>query len=65
MAKSKESNSTRTKKQAEYPVWKYIQLEARDMDKYTRAYVEELFRGILKTKTEWTTTLKPILEGNK
>jgi hypothetical protein len=58
-------NSTRTKKQPKYPLFKYIQLEVPDMHQYTRAYVEAEYRGILKTKDEWKKTLKSVLEGNK
>lgn len=50
------------KKPAEYPIFKFIQLEASGMNRYQRAYVEERYRGILKSKEEWRKILKPILE---
>ena len=65
MAKDKVTNSTRTKKEPTYPIFKYIELELPDMHGYQRAYVEAQYRGILKTKAEWAKTMKPILEGNK
>lgn len=64
---SSNNKSSRTKKPKEpvYPLFKYIELEMKDIHPYTRAYVIEQFHGILKTKEEWAETLKPILEGNK
>lgn len=59
------TNSTRTKKQPKYPLFKYIELEVPDMQRYTRASMEAQYRGILKTKDEWKITLKSILEGDK
>ena len=65
MAKTKGTTSTRTKNEAKYLLWKYIEIEEVEIHPYTRAYVVEQYRGILKTKDEWAKTLKPILEGNK
>lgn len=64
MAKTAD-NSTRTKKEPGYPVWKYFELFEPGMHPYTRAYVEERFRGKIKTRTEWAKAIKSLMEGNK
>ena len=64
-ANGSKSSRTRKPKKPTYPLFKYLELEVKDIHPYTRAYVIEQYRGILKTKEEWAETLKPILEGNK
>lgn len=50
------------KKPVEYPLFKYLEIEAPKIDKYERAYVEARYRGILKSEEEWRKILKPIAE---
>jgi hypothetical protein len=62
MAKRKIENNV---KEPKYPMSKYFDLFHPDLHKYTRAYLEGEFRGILKTKDEWDSSINPKLEGNK
>ena len=65
MAKRATNNSDRTKKEAEYPLWKYLELEGIRLNRYTYAHVMSIYHGILKTKNEWKNEMKDIVEGEK
>lgn len=52
-------------KEPEIPIGKYFQLYGFGIHPYTQAYVGAEFRGIMKTKEEWTHTLGEYMEGNK
>ncbi|MHA2426498.1 MAG: hypothetical protein ACXADB_00460 [Candidatus Hermodarchaeia archaeon] len=46
------------KKKAEISIQKYFQLADPPIHAYTRAYLGEEFRGIIKTEDEWEKELK-------
>lgn len=46
-------------------IQKYFQLHGSEIHMYTRAYLGEQFRGIMKSKDEWTKEIKKIMEGDK
>lgn len=52
-------------KSASISIEKFFQLHAPEIHSYTRAYLGEQFRGIMKSKEEWTEELKKIMEGDK
>lgn len=44
---------------------KYLQLYGSEIHKYTRAYFEQQFRGILKSKEAWDEEINKIMEGKR
>ena len=62
---SKRKKSTRTKTEPTYPFFKYVELFEPEIHRYTVAYLEAGFRGILKTKKEWATAIESAMEDNK
>lgn len=64
--KSGRKKSASASKSVEITFEKYVQLHFRGINKYTRSYVGERFRGILKTKKGWDEALSQYtMEGNK
>lgn len=59
------NESTRTKKEVKYPLFKYLELEKPELNKYLRAYIVAEFRGTLKTKKEWEAVVATVLEVKK
>jgi len=35
------------------PLWKYFELTNSNLHKYTKAYLEARYRGIMKTREDW------------
>lgn len=44
---------------------KYLQLHGSDIHKYSRAYLEVQFHGILKEKEAWKEEINKVMEGDK
>lgn len=59
--KIKESKS----KGMKISIQKYLQLYASEIHSYTRAYLGEQFRGIMKEKEAWKEEINKIMEGEK
>ena len=51
------------KKEALFPLFKYMQLRNPAIHSYTRAYLESQFRGVKKTMDEWDKEMKQYMEG--
>ena len=51
------------KKGALFPLFKYFQLKVTTLHPYTRAYLEEQYRGAKKTMDEWDKEMKQYMEG--
>lgn len=49
--------------QAKIPIWKYFQLKDPPIHEYTRAYLSEEFRGILKIEEDWAEELEKYTRG--
>jgi len=58
MVKTKESKK-------KISIQKYFQLYASEIHSYTRAYLGEQFRGIMKEKEAWKEEINKIMEGEK
>lgn len=52
-------------KSAKISLQKFFQLHASDTNRYMKAYLIERFRGILKTKDEWSKEIVKQMEGNR
>lgn len=48
---------------AKIPIWKYFQLKDPPIHKYTRAYLSETYRGILKIEEDWAKELEKYTRG--
>jgi hypothetical protein len=46
-------------------IQKYLQLYASEIHLYTRAYLGEQFRGIMKEKEAWKEEINKVMEGEK
>lgn len=64
-----DSSETSVKKESKiipvFNVDKYFELHGSHVHRYTQAALKVQYRGILKSRKEWETELKPILEGKK
>lgn len=49
----------------ELTIGKYFQLYGSGIGVYQRAYAEERFRGIMKSKESWEATIHTFMEGEK
>lgn len=62
---SKKSGNLSEPKSEEISVAKYLQLYGSEIHPYTRAYAEERFRGIMKSKRSWDEAIKRLMEGDR
>ncbi len=46
-------------------IQKYLQLYGSEIHAYSRAYLREQFRGIIKSKEAWKVEINKIMEGKK
>lgn len=61
----KKEGNLSERKSVEISINKYLQLYAPEIHPYTRAYVEQRFRGIMKSKGSWDEAIKKHMEGDR
>jgi len=61
----KSSKEVKQSSGIEMNVKKYLQLYGSEIHEYTKAYMEQWFRGIIKSKGSWETTINKFMEGGK
>jgi len=49
----------------EISIGKYLELHGSGIHKYTQAYIESRFCGIIKSEGSWEKTVKAFMEGEK
>jgi hypothetical protein len=61
----KKTEKIKAPKHMKITIAKYLQLHGSEIHKYTKAYLEVQFRGIIKTTEAWKEEINKVMEGDK